>query len=553
MDNIKIREKGLYTDYHPDTTHRDVIYFATDTHQILLNGENYGSNTIKEIDVIVYDNQELEQQAIINLEQIRELEDGEFIQANITYRAPNILTTELPSDQHITAKGVFYSELTSISSNAIHPWQPLGEIQLESDDILNTTKLIIIPIENNSTDSFNCIVLHINSNCGLCVIDNIPQKDLSNVYIIKNWNNLLRTVEPGSQMLFLDTVNGSVIPGRAAIYTCYYNKGYSLFKLDTSSSDFSPPLVASYIKVSSNGYVEVSNDNTSPYFHVTQTDNPHQVTAEQVGLGNVNNTSDENKPISNATQQALDNKVDKVDGKELSDTNFTQEEKDKLAGIEDGAQVNTVLSVAGKTGEVLLSKSDVGLSNVTNDAQLKRSELGQPDGVAALNSNGYINFSDLHLSNSLGSLYLVPSDDTEDYTNRDNASPSLTWTSYQQYKKPTIYLPVFTGEGIAHNPKSYLVVTERGLASREKILQDQVDSLRENLRSFLEDSDVADSTINKWKELEQFLNGITDTQTLTGVIQSAIAANNATLQAQLQEMQSKINTVWANYVSAQDI
>ena len=39
-------------------------------------------------------------------------------------------------------------------------------------------------------------------------------------------------------------------------------------------------------------------------------DNPHGVTATQVGLGNVDNTSDVNKPISTATQTALDLKYD---------------------------------------------------------------------------------------------------------------------------------------------------------------------------------------------------------------------------------------------------
>lgn len=44
----------------------------------------------------------------------------------------------------------------------------------------------------------------------------------------------------------------------------------------------------------------------------------------------------------------------------------------KLNGIEAGAQVNDVTSVAGKTGAVSLAKADVGLSNVTNDAQVKK-------------------------------------------------------------------------------------------------------------------------------------------------------------------------------------
>ena len=40
--------------------------------------------------------------------------------------------------------------------------------------------------------------------------------------------------------------------------------------------------------------------------HMSDTSNPHQVTKAQVGLSNVDNTSDLNKPISNATQVAID-------------------------------------------------------------------------------------------------------------------------------------------------------------------------------------------------------------------------------------------------------
>lgn len=43
--------------------------------------------------------------------------------------------------------------------------------------------------------------------------------------------------------------------------------------------------------------------------HVVDLNNPHQVTKSQVGLGNVDNTSDVNKPISTLTQTALDLKA----------------------------------------------------------------------------------------------------------------------------------------------------------------------------------------------------------------------------------------------------
>ena len=42
--------------------------------------------------------------------------------------------------------------------------------------------------------------------------------------------------------------------------------------------------------------------------HTRNISNPHSVTKSQVGLGNVDNTSDATKPISNAQQDALDKK-----------------------------------------------------------------------------------------------------------------------------------------------------------------------------------------------------------------------------------------------------
>lgn len=55
-DEIKIRQRGLFSEYRPDSTHQDVIYFATDTQQILLNGKDYGSSSkIPDINVVEAD------------------------------------------------------------------------------------------------------------------------------------------------------------------------------------------------------------------------------------------------------------------------------------------------------------------------------------------------------------------------------------------------------------------------------------------------------------------------------------------------------------------
>ena len=44
-------------------------------------------------------------------------------------------------------------------------------------------------------------------------------------------------------------------------------------------------------------------------------------------------------------------------------------------------------------------------------------------------------------------------------------------------------------------------------------------SLANTLKTFLEAKDTADSTINRWQEIETFLQGITDTETLSGLLE----------------------------------
>lgn len=72
-----------------------------------------------------------------------------------------------------------------------------------------------------------------------------------------------------------------------------------------------------------------------------------------VGLGNVDNTADVDKPISTTQQTALDNKVDKETGKGLSTNDYTTAEKNKLNGIEEGAEVNPQVDVDKNSRKIL--------------------------------------------------------------------------------------------------------------------------------------------------------------------------------------------------------
>lgn len=62
------------------------------------------------------------------------------------------------------------------------------------------------------------------------------------------------------------------------------------------------------------------------------------------------------------------------------------------------------------------------------------------------------------------------------------------------------------------------------------------------VNAFLEDADASDATINRWKEIESFLAGITDTETLTGLL-----AEN--LQSAKSYADTKVSSGTANMVT----
>jgi hypothetical protein len=108
-----------------------------------------------------------------------------------------------------------------------------------------------------------------------------------------------------------------------------------------------------------------------------------------LGIDQVNNTADANKPISTATQGALNTKVDKVTGKELSSNDFTTAEKTKLAAItgtntgdQDLSGLATTAALAGKVDKVTgkeLSSNDYTTAEKTKLAAISGTNTGDQD------------------------------------------------------------------------------------------------------------------------------------------------------------------------------
>lgn len=107
------------------------------------------------------------------------------------------------------------------------------------------------------------------------------------------------------------------------------------------------------------------NGTTSDIVTVSTIKTALNLSKSDVGLGNVDNTSDTNKPVSTATQTALNGKVDKVTGKGLSTNDFTTTLKNKLDGIASGAEVN----------QNAFSNVKVGSTTVAADAKTDTLEL----------------------------------------------------------------------------------------------------------------------------------------------------------------------------------
>lgn len=132
------------------------------------------------------------------------------------------------------------------------------------------------------------------------------------------------------------------------------------------------------------------------YSHTSNKNNPHDVTKAQVGLENVDNTSDINKPISNATQTALDKKVDREAGKSLIlDTEIT-----RLADMSDGANK---VEASTTNGKILIDGNEVSVyveaEYVVHDKDYHHVSVSASEGVTS--NNVTYKYDDTALSNSI--------------------------------------------------------------------------------------------------------------------------------------------------------
>lgn len=123
--------------------------------------------------------------------------------------------------------------------------------------------------------------------------------------------------------------------------------------------------------------------------HANNVSNPHTVTATQVGLGNVDNTADLDKPISTATQMALDTK-EPADATILKDADIgstvaaqtdarfpTADEKAALAGTGTPSASNPFANKGDIVRQVADYAAAQALTNLSDGDQVSIAEEGR--------------------------------------------------------------------------------------------------------------------------------------------------------------------------------
>jgi hypothetical protein len=110
---------------------------------------------------------------------------------------------------------------------------------------------------------------------------------------------------------------------------------------------------------------EIEADMTTIEGHIDNVANPHAVTKAQVGLSNADNTSDVNKPVSSATQSALNAKADTNSPTLVTPT----------IGVATATSVNKVAITAPATGATITVADEKTLT-VSDDATVSGTNTG---------------------------------------------------------------------------------------------------------------------------------------------------------------------------------
>lgn len=346
--------RGLREKYSPDT-HKDGLYFSTDTLEIILNGSSFGGG----------------------------LTNVEFSEGKLIFSFANGTVKEVPIDEAT-------QDLPGLLS------------------ALDKQKLDNLPTGTEITEDITALEQKVGTNdySG----SNYVSESTNVTDAIKELDTQLKTES--------DTLNQAIEQ--------LDSEAIKEVQLDGAKINPADGVVNIPLASQSGDGVMSSEDKTKLDKVIDTGDGTKYLTdngtyvplnKNSVGLGNVDNTADLDKPISTATQNALNGKVDKETNKSLVSNDLIT----KLEGLDDQNTLDAAIADAKKagtdaaalaeqnkntidnytvnghkiSGNPVLTKTDVGLGNVTNEAQIPLSQKGAANGVATLSENGKVPASQL--------------------------------------------------------------------------------------------------------------------------------------------------------------
>lgn len=183
----------------------------------------------------------------------------------------------------------------------------------------------------------------------------------------------------------------------------------------------------------------ISNVQNNLNAHINNRTNPHRVTKEQIGLDQVDNTSDANKPISTATQTALNGKFSATDGNALkqrvdnipelvatditvdSDNDSVNISLDKTS-IVDGTLSGTTININSATA------SKAGILVPTDKSKIDKI-ITNGNGTKYLSDNG--TYKEVSGGSSSSDINIIELQDIKDiisivYHEKDRASSDIS-------------------------------------------------------------------------------------------------------------------------------
>ena len=323
--------RGLREKYSPDT-HKDGLYFSTDTLEIILNGSSFGGG----------------------------LTNVEFSEGKLIFSFANGTVKEVPIDEAT-------QDLPGLLS------------------ALDKQKLDNLPTGTEITEDISGLEEKVGTN------------DYSGSNYLEGEANLTDAVKELDTQL--KTANDSLSQsieqlGQEAIKEVQLD-GVAITPSDNKvniplASPSADGVMSSEDKTKLDKIVD-TGDGTQ---YLTNNGTYVPLNKNSVGLGNVDNTADLDKPISTATQNALDGKVDKSEGKSLvADTLIT-----KLEQLDDKATIDAAIA-----------------------DKIPLSQKGAASGVATLDENGKVPVEQLNgalakvfgIEKAIANQAALPEDATE--------------------------------------------------------------------------------------------------------------------------------------------